>query len=284
MNKQGEGISPSLIFKSNSGDIKRPIDLQYWLGIINARPSKIAKQSFPGDDKYWQNEENLKNFLVNEKTVDRVYHFVRSEFDLNEFRLLLRTYYDRRPLYVEAVFFIHLMDGRLIHTLSNLMTLTFNVQHFICSVVGIYKDRCAILKFIKDDELDARATWNTALPLQHLCYRAAAKLWENGRTTLCKIPPPRIWETIKATVAIRKIEEGYERRICMAEHLVYPVDRAAVRERGEHSTIAYSPREVYLNINYFREDDYDSEEENSDEYYNSLVKRRPPTNNTYRVL
>lgn len=278
MVKQGEEISSSFItFKSNSGDIKKFNDLQYWLGIINARPSKIVRQSFPGDGEYWKGDENLKHFLVDEKTVDRVYYFVVSDFQVNEFRLLLRTYYDSRPLYVEIVFFIHLMDGRLINTISNLMTLTFDIQHFVHSVVSVYKERDAILKFIQKDEVNARVTWNTVLPLQQLCYRAASnyrnRFWEN-RSTTCKIVPPQIWKIIEDTTEIKKIENGYERKICMAEHLIYPVDRAAVRERGELSTIAYSPREVFLNINYYREDDdYDSENENSDEYYNSLVKR-----------
>nr|BDT62048.1 MAG: hypothetical protein [Penaeus monodon majanivirus B] len=278
MVKQGEEISSSFItFKSNSGDIKKSNDLQYWLGIINARPSKIVRQSFPGDGEYWKGDENLKHFLVDEKTVDRVYYFVVSDFQVNEFRLLLRTYYDSRPLYVEIVFFIHLMDGRLINTISNLMTLTFDIQHFVHSVVSVYKERDAILKFIQKDEVNARVTWNTVLPLQQLCYRAASnyrnRFWEN-RSTTGKIVPPQIWKIIEDTTEIKKIENGYERKICMAEHLIYPVDRAAVRERGELSTIAYSPREVYLNINYYREDDdYDSENENSDEYYNSLVKR-----------
>lgn len=191
--------------------------------------------------------------MSKEKIVDRVYYFVCSDFSVNEFRLLLRTYYDSRPLYVEAVFFIHFMDGRLISTISNLMTLTFNIQYFIHSVVRIYKERDDILKSIKNDELSAQATWNTALPLHHLCYRAASiyryRLWEKS-STIRKILPQRILENIRDTIEIKKIEDG-----CMAEHPIYPVDRAGVRERGEHSTIAYSPREIYLNINFHRKDD-----------------------------
>lgn len=263
--------------------ISNSVVLAEYIRLANVGRRNIERIIFPDEVKHWQDndkdeeekdprwiEENLLcDFLIDSDSVDRVYYFDRNfRCGMDEFRLLLRTYYKSKPLYVEIIDFKHKKNG-IVYQIGNLckkttvMIFTFNIQRFVDFVVGSYLYRYEILESIQNDVSVTDASWiacDVTLPsLRNLCYRTILNYKDRIWPVVHLRTPPQICDDVYNAIEIQeRIADGYERKICRAECNVDPpyqkrtylaeynidrpigtIGRVDVKNIGEHSRKAY---------------------------------------------
>jgi len=204
--KTRENIS-EFTFMSIERSIQDSVCLEFWLNRLNEMLHNKDIITFPDELKQWK-EEELHNFLIQHKSVDRVYFFANIK-DI-EFRLLLRLRYKSRPLYVEAMY----IDDFAIR--KSIINVSYDVQRFVDSIVCSYGERDTILDFMLYDKLEVQRPWSNVLRLEHLCQKTICSYGDTLRNdSSFKMMPILIRNEIINHLDINKIENKDERKTIM---------------------------------------------------------------------